>query len=502
MTAARVSMIRNAEILDVRTGTLRRGDIRVEGDAIEETGPGLAGSGPGVEIDAEGMIAIPGLVNAHTHAHNNLTKGKGDNWTLEDLRNNGPVLYGNRSPEDQYLSAAIGAIEMLKTGCTAAYDQFAEVPTATGEGIAAVVQAYVDVGVRAVLAPAVSDIPFHRAVPGLIEALPDDLAGRIALPSASVAASLVATVREAVRRWNGAGDGLVTMATAPVIPGECTDELMLGCRDVAREQGVGLHTHLAETKIQAIAATRRWGRSIVGRLEELDVLGPRFVAGHAVWIDADDILRLADSGATVAHNPASNLKLGSGLAPVREMLDAGLTVGVGADGSMSSDNQNLFEAMRIAALIGKVRFPHRPDRWVGARDALRMATLDGARVLGLADEIGAIEPGRKADVVLLDADSPFLRPLSDAVNALVYCETGADVREVIVGGRLVVSAGRVATVDETAIRARAQRALRRLDAEAAASRELARRIEPILRAACARCASSPYPIDRYAAPVG
>lgn len=131
---------------------------------------------------------------------------------------------------------------------------------------------------------------------------------------------------------------------------------------------------------------------------------------------------MADAGASVAHNPASNLKLGSGIAPIREMLDHGLNVALGTDGSMSSDNQNLFEAARLAALVGKVRFPHEQERWVGARAVWEMVTAGGARALGMAGDIGAVAPGRKADLAILCADSVFLRPLNDAVNALVYAE--------------------------------------------------------------------------------
>lgn len=495
-------VIKHANVLDVRTGVLNRLDVGIVGDTIDSLEPEISEAEAAEVIDARGKLAIPGLINAHTHAHNNLTKAKGDNWTLEDLRNKGLALYSNRTPEDQYLSAAIGAIEMLKTGCTAAYDQFTAVPVITEEGVAAVVQAYADVGIRAVLAPTVSDIIFYHAVPGLVDTLPDDLRSHVEQLRARPSQELVAIIEESIRRWNGAAGGRLTMATAPVIPGECTEDLMLGCRDLAREYGVGLHTHLAETKIQAVAAEKRWGQSIVSHLADQEVLGPGFVGGHGVWLDHDDIRRLADAGAMVAHNPASNLKLGSGIAPVREMLDAGLTVGVGSDGSMSSDNQNMFEAMRIGALVSKVRFAHRPERWVGAAEFLRMATSEGAKVLGLEDQIGAIEPGRKADIVLLDCDSPFLQPINDPVNSLVYCETGADVSEVLVGGRLVVSGGRITTVDATAIRERAERAMTRLESETKDLWDLTRRVEPFLRASCATCATSPYRIDRYATPVG
>jgi len=178
---------------------------------------------------------------------------------------------------------------------------------------------------------------------------------------------------QAIRRWDNSAGGRIRIAAAPVIAGECSEALLTGCLRLGREYGVGIHTHLAESKVQAVSSLHRWGKTLVSRLAELGLLGPSFVGGHGVWLTEEDIQRLADAGAAVTHNPASNLKLGSGIAPIREMLDRGVTVGIGSDGSMSSDNQNMFEAMRFAALVGKIRFPHQPERWIGARTVWGMA---------------------------------------------------------------------------------------------------------------------------------
>jgi guanine deaminase len=237
----------------------------------------------------------------------------------------------------------------------------------------------------------------------------------------------------------------------------------------------------------------------LARLDELGVLGPGFVGAHGVWLTDDDIRRLAGAGAAIAHNPASNLRLGNGIAAVREMLDAGVTVGLGSDGSMSSDNQNLFEAMRLAGLIGNIRFPHLADRWVSAREVWRMATLGSARVVGLGDELGAIERGRYADLVLLRGDGAFLRPRSDVAGSLVYVETASDVETVIASGRVVVRGGRVLTVDEARLRMRAQEAADRLRQQNGAGWAMAAEIAPHLSMACRAAAVTPYPVNRYAA---
>jgi guanine deaminase len=492
-------LVRGGQVL-TSTMSLEPANVLIEGDQIVAVGCKLSSSPGTEELNATGHVVLPGLINAHTHAHNNLLKSLGDNWTLEDLLTYGPALNGCRTPEDHYLSTAIGAVEMLKTGCTASYDLFMALPAPTSEVVEAVVRAYVDVGLRAVVAPAVADVLFYRVVPGLFELLPQRLRRTLEQLQAEATQGLLQLSENTIRLWNGAAGGRIRVAVAPTIPGQCSDEFLLGCQRLVQDYGVGLHTHLAESKVQAIYAQQRWGKTIVAHLAELGLLGPGFVGAHGVWLTPDDIYRLADAGAAVAHNPASNLKLGSGIAPTREMLDHGLTVGLGTDGSMSSDNQNLFEAMRFAALVNKIRFPYEQERWIGATDVFAMATQGSARALGLVDDIGAVAPGKKADLVLLRSHSVFLQPLNHALNALVYAETGADVSTVLVGGRVVLDNGRVLTVDEDQLRLQAQDAADRLRAQNAAAWTLAAQLQPYVASACRAAAALPYPVSRYAAP--
>lgn len=492
------SIIRGGRILSDDGMQLIGADILIEDDRIEEVGRLESTQVDWTVIDAHNRIVIPGLINSHTHGHNNLTRGSADNWTLEDLLNNGPVLLAGRSIEEQYLSAAIGAVEMLKTGCTSAYDLFMAIPAPTPEGCEAVVRAYADVGMRAVLAPAVADVVFYRTVPDLLDLLPPDLRATVEAIEAAPTEGLLRLAGEHVRRWDGHAGGRIRAAVAPTIPGQASEDLLIGFGRIAREYGVGFHTHLAESKVQAVYAQRRWGTTIAGHLDTLGLLSEHFCGAHSVWLTPDDISTLASAGASVAHNPASNLKLGSGIAPVRELLDAGLTVGIGTDGSMSSDNQNLFEAMRFAALIGSVRYPHDTTNWIGAGDAWAMATTGGARLLGTAGDLGAIAPGRKADLVLLRADSVHLRPSTVPLHSLVYVETGASVDTVVVDGRIVVENGRVTTVDEGHLRAQAQEAAERIRAGNAAARLLAERLTPYLAAACSAAVAEPFPVNRYA----
>src|SRR2546428_5694331 len=216
---------------------------------------------------------------------------------------------------------------------------------------------------RAVLAPAVADVAFYETIPGLIPLLPDELRRTVEGLRPTPTAALLQLGAETIRRLDGTAHGRIRVGLAPTIPTQCTDEFLEGCARLAREHGVGVHTHLSESKIQAITAQRRWGKTAVARLEDVGLLGPNFVGAHGVWLTDDDIRRLAGAGGAIAHNPASNLKLGSGIAASRELLDAGGTVGIGSDGSMSSDNQNFFEVWRVSGFSGNVCFSHRTLRW-------------------------------------------------------------------------------------------------------------------------------------------
>jgi guanine deaminase len=494
-------LVRGGRVLRPGATSAEPADVLIDGDRIAEVARPATSAPAGEALDARGCLVVPGLINAHTHGHTHLARGIAGRWTLEDLLNHGPALNANRTPEEQYLSAALGAIEMLKSGCTSAYDLFMGVPAPGPETAEAIARAYIDVGLRAIVAPAAADLVFYATVPGLVDLLPPDLARTVKDIAPAPAAGLLGLTEATIRRWHGAEGGRIRVAVAPTIPTQCTDEFLVGCGRLAREFGVGLHTHLAESKVQAVAAQRRWGRSIVARLEEVGVLGPGFVGAHGIWLTDDDVARLAAAGGAIAHNPGSNLRLGAGIAAVREMLDHGLTVAIGTDGSVCSDNQNVFEAMRIAALVGNVRFPHDPARWLSAAEIWGMATLGGARLMGMPDELGAVAPGRKADLVLLREDSTFLSPLNDPFGTLVYAETGAAVDTVLVGGRVVLRGGKVLTVDEARLREAAQDAADRVRTRNPDAWQLAAQLGPYVAAACRAAVATPYPVNRYAAPV-
>src|SRR5438128_2503394 len=448
------TIVRGGLVLDIAKGTAEPADILIEDDTIREIGPpGCAAPDDATEISAARRLLHPGLVNAHTHGHGNLAKGMGDRWTLELLLTAAPWITGNRNAEDRYLSTQLGAVEMVLKGCTACYDLSFEWPLATSEGLALAGKAYADVGMRAVVAPMVADRSFYEAIPGLHDALPPSLQARVAELRLPPAEATLMGIRTALRDWPFDRDQ-VRPAVAPTIPHHCSDLFISGCADLAREFDVGLHSHVAESKVQAVTGIRVYGRTQTAHLDALGVLGPHFTVAHGVWLDEDDMAHLGDHGASVAHNPGSNMRLGSGLADTRAMLERHINLGIGTDGASCSDNQNMYGAMRLASFVSKVQGPD-SQRWLSTREAALAATEGSARTLGLGDRIGRIAPGYKADLVLLDLDHPNWMPFNDPVNQLVHCEDGTAVDSVMVGGRLVVEHRRILTVDLARLRDRA-----------------------------------------------
>ena len=335
-------------------------------------------------FDATDRLVIPGLVNGHHHAQAQLVKGKFDATSLELLLNGSALEQRAPHAEDKYLSALIGAAELVRKGCTASYDMFAEVPLPSPEGVEAVARAYSDVGMRATIAPMMADRSFYEAIPGLADALPEPLRQQaLAIRSSPHEASLAAC-RRILRGWQF-DRARIRPALGPTIPHHCSDEFLIGCRDLAREFDVGIQMHVGESRVQAVVARQVYGKTLVAHLDSLGMLGPRFCVAHGVWLDDDDRARLADRGASVAHNPGSNLKLGSGIADIRRMIDRGINVAIGTDGSSSSDNLNVFEAMRLASYLSRVQ-DHPVERWISARETLHAATEGGARALGFRED--------------------------------------------------------------------------------------------------------------------
>jgi 5-methylthioadenosine/S-adenosylhomocysteine deaminase len=447
MRVTGTQIIKNGSLLDQTTGQCRRADILIDNGVISAiTEPEAVTNEAAGVIDARGMMLIPGLVNGHTHGHAALAKGRGARWTLELLLNAGPWISGQRKHEDNYLSAKLNAAEMILKGCTTAYDMPFEIPCPTPAGVSAIARAYSDVGMRALIAPMMADRSLFQFVPGLMDSLPPELrpaATKARFPSVE---TIMENCRTFLRDWSFDTD-MVRPGLGPTIAIACSDELLVLCRDLAREFDVPLQMHLLESRVQAVAGMAMYGKTIVGHLEDLGLLSPAFTGAHGVWIDdQDDIARLADRGCSISHNAGANMQLGSGIAPIRKLLAGGVNVAIGTDGSNSSDQQNMFESMRLASMVSRLVTPSY-DAWLSPLEVFRGATEGGAAAVGRRGKLGKLAPGFAADIVFLDLSSINYIPLNNALNQIVNCEDSRSVTSVMIAGRMVLDKHRFTTFD-------------------------------------------------------
>ena len=433
--------------------------------------------------DASGRLVIPGLVNGHTHGHGGLAKGAGDKWDLALLLAHAPWVGGGRSLEDKRLSTTLTAVEMLKKGCTAAFDMPAEFPGPTLEGLDAMAEAYAAVGLRAVLAPMVADLTFFQATPGLLDALPEPHRARAAGMRMASAAETLATIGTAAQSWSHARHD-IRLGCAPTIPLHGTDEFLRGCRALSAEYGLPMQTHVAEARYQAAGGEIRYGgATLLEHMDKLGLVGRWFSVAHGVWLTDTDLELLAKRGAGLSHNPGANMRLASGLAPVRAAIRAGVTVGLGTDGSSSSDNQNMFEAMRLAAFASRLWEDAEDADWLGTAETVRLATVGSSRLLG-HEQGGTIEAGRAADLVLLDLGHVNWSPLNDAANQLVWTEDGSAVVDVMVAGAWKLRDRKVLGVDEAKLSRDAQAAADRLRSVNAEVRAWCHEVAPHIACHC------------------
>ena len=426
--------------MDAERRILAPGAVAIRGATIAAVGPADAVTAAWEAdsvIDTSGQVVLPGLINTHGHAPMVLYRGLADDLALMEWleRYIFPAEAKTVSPAMVRTGTRLAALEMIRTGTTTFVDMYyfeEEVARAAREA-----------GLRGVLGQTVIRFP---------------------VPDAPTPAAALERARRFLEAF--AGDPLVTPAVAPHAAYTLDRDALVASRDLAAKHGAPLLIHLSETEDEVRMVREQTGQRPVAYLEALGLLGPRLLAAHAVWLDADEIALLRRHGVGVSHNPESNMKLASGVAPVPAMIEAGVAVGLGTDGAASNNDLDMFEAMRQAALLHKVH--KRDPRVVPARTALAMATIDGARALGMADRIGSIEPGKLADLIVVDMTRPGQTPLYDPVSHLVYTTRGTDVRMTIVNGRVLMRDRQVLSLDETQVLREAREMASRVRAAVAA----------------------------------
>jgi 5-methylthioadenosine/S-adenosylhomocysteine deaminase len=423
-------LVRQATLVTVnaRDEVLEAADLAIDADRIVGVGSIPDGFVPDRVLEGRDRIVLPGLVNTHTHLSMTLMRNFADDlsfwpWLLERIK----PLEDHLIPEDVRIGARLGLAELIRGGTTCFHDMYFHMDEVAEEVASA--------GLRGCLTGALFDNS------GQGERLLEDAVG----------------LHE---RWHGRAEGRVTVRLGPHSAYLCSPGYLREILSEAERLTCGLHLHVAETEREVEESRQRHGMTPVQLLADLGCFRVPVVAAHGIHVDATDQRLLHEGGASIAHNPSSNLKLANGIAPIAEMLERGINVGLGTDSAASNNNLNLFEEMHLAALLQK--WVRRDAEALPARQVLRMATIQGAKALGLDAEIGSLEVGKQADVIVVDAAQPHLAPRHDAVALLVYSAQAADVCTVLVKGRILLDERALTTLDAKSVLAQATEQTRSL----------------------------------------
>ena len=443
-------LLRNVRtFLQLASGTAQGCDVLISQGRIAQIGPHVVAPAHARVLDCSSRLLAPGLVNAHWHSPMQAAHGTADRLDHKRFMWLNQADTANRSQEEIATSALLGCIQMIRSGTTSVIDHFPEQGFEVSD-VAAVVDALERSGMRAVVALRVFDGEYSDIMPEAAQATPALTAAirdHNPLVPRSLAQSM-ALLEACITSFDGRA-GRIRVFPAPSNPVRCSDAFLIACQEMAERFDTGIHCHMLETRRQATLAQDQYGRSMVAHMAALGALDSRWSCAHCNWLTDDDIALMAQRGAVAVLNPESNLKIGSGVPPITAFLRAGLTCALGTDGASTNDNLVLQEAMQLAALLHRTSEPDH-SQWVSAADVLRMGTTGGAAALR-EPELGQIAVGQKADLVLYDLNSAVWTPCNDPLQQFVFGERGANVRSVIIDGRLVMDEGVILTFDEAAV---------------------------------------------------
>ncbi|WP_406678327.1 amidohydrolase family protein [Neomoorella carbonis] len=439
-------LLRGGYVFQLKDGSVnfQPGDIRLNGAYIDGLAPEIKPL-PGEEVwDVRGCLILPGLVNAHYHSYTNLLKGTTWGEPLEIWSIATVALGGLLTDREIAVSVLLGVAEMLHAGVTCCLDHFPHLSR-----LAAAAKAYQRSGFRVSLAPMLSDVYEHLVVPGVAERLPRELRRNLeAVPHRSVQ-ELREFYLAALQEYHQPR-GTMQVVVGPNAPQRASMELLEMAAELARKYELTIHTHLLETKWQAMAACRA-GSSLVAKLDRAGLLGPQTAVAHAIWLEEKERALLSERDSMVVHNPTSNAMLGSGRAPLIAYLRDNIRVALGTDGLNCGTNHNLLETMRWAGLLARLEEPDY-KLWPGVSDLWPMATVNGAAATGWEGVTGRLEPGYRADLIIVSNNSPALAPATNIPAQLILNETRLAVRDVFIDGRPVMVQGRILVFDEKDLR--------------------------------------------------
>jgi len=411
-------LIKNGTILsmDSKNSIIEDGLIGIKGDAISYIGKGLKKRFDAKTlIDAKGGIILPGLINGHTHAAMSLYRGIADDLPLMEWLNNYIFPLESKINADfVYTGTLLSCAEMIMSGTTTFCDMY------IFEGEAA--RAAKAAGMRCVVGEVLYDFDS---------------------PNYGSIANGLRYTESLIEKWQN--DPLISVAVEPHTLFTCSPALLSAANKIALKYNVPLILHLAETENELLQVKEKYGKRPVEHLLSLDILGPHLIAAHCVHLNEEDIALLSENRVKVIHNPESNMKLASGIAPVPEMLSSGITMGLGTDGCASNNDLDLFSEMDTTAKLHKI--DTMDPTVMDALTVLRMSTIEGAKALGLGNITGSLEKGKKADIIIIDTNKPHLVPLYNPYSHIVYSAKGSDVSHTIINGRLVMAEKRLLIMD-------------------------------------------------------
>jgi len=505
------TLIRGGRVYD-RAGDIHRPPLRdvivVEDRILRVVEPGTEGATDiaraasiGVPdarvIDATGKLVIPGLVNAHYHSYDVLSKGRFEDmafdvWALHSQ----PAYWGRRSKAELRARTLLGALEALRHGITTIQDMNSLVPQ-DEETLDTILAAYDEVGIRVVFSIAVRDLAALDIEPFLPPGIPPDVVALIHGKPGDAKADL-AFIRAQLARRNPLPPRL-TWAIGPSGPQRCSTELLEGLAEISADFDLPVLTHTYETRAQLAKARKvfdQFGGSYVRYLREIGLLTHRTTLAHGVYLSRPEIDELAEAGAGVVHNPLANLKLKNGTAPLIDFKRAGINLALGCDNCSCSDCQNLFQAMKMYALLAQ-GMDGEPSG-VFACDAIDAATIGGARAVGLSGQVGEVKAGMKADLALIDLSDYAYQPFNSAARQMVYSETGRGVDTVMVDGEIVMSGGKPTKLDFDNFRGELTEIMAKVDADYESIAQRSAPAVPYLLEAARNVNRAPLGLNRYA----
>jgi cytosine/adenosine deaminase-related metal-dependent hydrolase len=436
--------------MNERREVMRDGAVAIDGSkisAVDKTDRIKKEYRPDVEIDCSKKLLLPGFVDCHVHLAQALLRGCADDLSLVSwLRERVHPLQGSYSPREGELSAKLCCIEMIKSGTTC----FVESGLHWRYGLDEIAGAVEKIGIRAALTKKLMNLRGYADIPdAIVESMVED--GETAMRQNI----------EMYKKWHGKADGRIHVWFGPRTPGGATVEYYREIAENARKYNTGITIHLAEVKDDIRYMRNEFGMTPLQFMHHCGLVGEHVIYAHGVWIPEEDFKILRETGGTVCHCPASNLKLASGFAPIPEMLRAGVNVALGCDGGPSNDCYDMIREMKLAAIVHKGRLLD--PTILPAERVLEMATLNGVKATLWKNELGSIEPGKLADLIVLDQRTPHLVPVRNPVSSLVYAANGSDVETVIVNGNIVMKNRRLLTINEEEVIEKAQEAALEVD---------------------------------------